>query len=241
MFRRADRRTKVGRSANGKRTDRVKKTERARMLRLRNQSKTLQEIALELGRNERTVSKQLEKAVKEKEQATTRDIIIKDALRKHFNALLDLLDRLETQVNEINDKRPIGIVRDAMQGTKEPSGLETGSFGGAKGYEGICKWEGKSGRIARFWLDVEEDRLFKYLRQHLEGEVVWRLYEEWKESVRHALEVFNALERKNMDGSKESILIVMTPIAECYDNLIEELIRVQHKQALPGKCDACPD
>jgi len=54
---------------DGKRTDRVKKAERERMLKLRNQGKTIQDMALELERSERTVSKQLQKVRNEKEQA----------------------------------------------------------------------------------------------------------------------------------------------------------------------------
>ena len=69
MGRKADRRIKIKRTADGKRTDRVRKAERERMQRLRNQGKTIEEIALELDRSERTVSKQLQKVRTDKEQA----------------------------------------------------------------------------------------------------------------------------------------------------------------------------
>lgn len=69
MGRKTDRRIKIRRTVDGKRTDRVKKAERERMLKLRNQGKTVEEIALELCRNERTVSKQLA------EERTMRQVI----------------------------------------------------------------------------------------------------------------------------------------------------------------------
>ncbi len=61
MNRKADRRIIIKRAADWKRTDRVKKAERERMLKLHNQGKTLEEIAGKLDRSERTVSKQLQK------------------------------------------------------------------------------------------------------------------------------------------------------------------------------------
>lgn len=48
---------------NGKRTDRVKIPERKRIQKLRAQGKTIEEIAHELGRSERTVSKQMQKTL----------------------------------------------------------------------------------------------------------------------------------------------------------------------------------
>lgn len=156
-----------------------------------------------------------------------------EAKLKHSSDLLTLLGRLESQVEKINGKRPLGILREGMRGSEFPSGLETGEYDN-------CKWEGKDGRITRLWLIVEEDRLFKYLRQHLEGETIWKLYEGWKESFRQAMEIFDDWERKNIGGDIKSVDEMLTPLEEHYDNLVEELLRIQQKSMLPGKCDCCP-
>jgi predicted transcriptional regulator len=207
------------------------------MLRLRSQGNTIEEIAQELNRNERTVSNQLKKAT----VLSTRAMIIEDAFREHSRDLLDLLTTLEGQVNDVTNKGPLGILRGGMRGTEFPSQLESGSYGGDKGPEGICRWEGRDGRITKFWLDVEEDRLFKYLRQHLQGESLWRLYKKWKESFRQSLETFNDWEQKNIGGDIKSVNEILTPIAKSYDNLMKELVIIQQKHILPGKCDCCPD
>ena len=58
MVRKVDLRIKRKYSTDDKRTDRVKKAERNRMVKLR-EEKTVEEIAAALKRSERTVSKQL--------------------------------------------------------------------------------------------------------------------------------------------------------------------------------------
>jgi hypothetical protein len=165
-----------------------------------------------------------------------------EAELKHSGDLLNLLGRFEAQVTEIHEKRPLGIRRGSSCGVNSESyPLESWSYPGDKYPEETCKWKWKDSRIAEFQLDVEEDRLFKYLRQHLEGENVWRLYEGWKESFRQALKIFDDWERKDIGGDHETIVNVITPIEDYYDNLMEDLLRIQQKRVLPGKCDCCPD
>ena len=70
------------------------------MLRLRNQGKTIEEIALELRRSERTVSKQLKKAQAEKEQtdgdrqASQKEIepLVLEAQKEHHAELRGLIE-----------------------------------------------------------------------------------------------------------------------------------------------------
>jgi len=99
MSRKTDRRKIIKRTVDGKRTDRVKKAERERMLRLRNQGKTMEEIALELDRSERTVSKQLQKAQTEKEQtdgssqASQKEIdpLVLEAQKEHLDEIRKII------------------------------------------------------------------------------------------------------------------------------------------------------
>ena len=93
MNRKSDNRIKVKRSEGGKRTDRVKKAEIERMSKLRDKGKTIIEIAGELKRNERTVSKQLTKA-KELRQQDKSDPLILKARERHFADLADAAGRL---------------------------------------------------------------------------------------------------------------------------------------------------
>ena len=94
MSRKTDRRKIIKRTADGKRTDRVKKAERERMLRLRNQGKTMEEIALELDRSERTVSKQLQKAQTDGSSQTSQkevDPLVAKAQEQHLDEICSLI------------------------------------------------------------------------------------------------------------------------------------------------------
>ena len=105
MGRKADRRIKIRRTVDGKRTDRVKKAERERMLRLRNQGKTIEEIALELDRSERTVSKQLAKGgsqVSQKEEKRIQPWIEKAKQEGTIRHFTDLADTAEILANNMN-------------------------------------------------------------------------------------------------------------------------------------------
>ena len=95
MDRKADRRIKTRRTMDGKRTDRVKKAERERMLRLRNQDKTIEEIALELDRSERTVSKQLAEGRSQTSQKEV-DPLVQEAKREHLSEIRNLIQEWRT-------------------------------------------------------------------------------------------------------------------------------------------------
>ncbi len=93
MGRKTDNRIKMKHSADGKRTDRVKKAEREYMVKLRDKGKTIEEIANERGRNPRTVSKQLAKAKVLHQRDKTDPLIIK-ARERHFADLADAISYL---------------------------------------------------------------------------------------------------------------------------------------------------
>ena len=85
MNRKSEKREKITRSVDDKRTDRVKKSEVRKMLKLREKEKPIAEIADRLKRSERTVSKHLEKA-KSSHQQNERmlDPIAIEAKKKHI-------------------------------------------------------------------------------------------------------------------------------------------------------------
>jgi len=80
-------------SADGKRTDRVKKAEREHMVRLRNKGKSVADIAGELERSERTVSKQLAKENALGKQYKLSPFIL-ESRKEHFNYLADIVNEL---------------------------------------------------------------------------------------------------------------------------------------------------
>jgi len=150
MGRKADRRIKIRRTADGKRTDRVRKAERERMLRLRNQGKTIEEIALELDRSERTVSKQLQKAQTEKEQtdgssqASQKEIgpLVLEAQKKH-------LSNLHTVIEEWQCSLFIPLPREVSREYRHPVS------------------------------EVKEQRLFERLREHISNPMLWVYHWLW--------------------------------------------------------------
>ena len=107
MDRKIDKRIKAKKSADGKRTDRVKKVEREHMVKLRDKGKTIAEIAGECKRNERTVSKQLSKA-EESRQRNERmfDPIISEAKKKHFIDMAAIADSLLSNGLDLVRKHP---------------------------------------------------------------------------------------------------------------------------------------
>ena len=107
MGKNSNKRIKVKLSEDGKRSDRVKKTERERMLRLRGMGKTIEEIALELGRDSRTVSKQLAKAESSRQQNKKMfDPIIIEAKKKHIADMLAIAEELLANGLDIVRKHP---------------------------------------------------------------------------------------------------------------------------------------
>ncbi len=122
MSRKADRRIKIRRTVDGKRTDRVKKAERERMLRLRNQGKTVEEIALELGRSERTVSKQLAKGGSQVSQKEVGPNLVK-AKEAHMNEIRSFAKQWGTalrtpEIQDLDNLRRLweqGIPTDAIE------------------------------------------------------------------------------------------------------------------------------
>lgn len=142
MGSKADRRIKIRRSADGKRTDRVKKAEREHMLRLRSHDKTVEEIALELGRSERTVSKQLQKArTAEEQQLPTQkqkqaDPFVEEAQKEHIASIRAIIEEWQRYLFT-------PLPREVDEKYRHPVS------------------------------EVEEQRLFKRLREHINNPILW--------------------------------------------------------------------
>lgn len=102
-----DRRLKVKMSpVTRKRTDRVKKAERDRMVKLREKNKTIEDIAWLVNRSERTVSKQLKKA--ETLQSTSRplDPLVPQRKAEHFSYMAEIAKGiLTTTLYDLEDVR----------------------------------------------------------------------------------------------------------------------------------------
>lgn len=97
MAAKIDRRLKVKNSpVTGKRTDRVKKAERDRMVKLREKDRTVEQIALTLNRSVRTVSKQLKKAGTSERTSATLDPLILQRKAEHFAYMAEIANGLLT-------------------------------------------------------------------------------------------------------------------------------------------------
>lgn len=172
MDRKADRRIKIRRTADGKRTDRVKKAERERMLRLRNQDKTVEEIAGGLSRSERTVSKQLRKAQAEKEQEHRSS----QASQKEVDP--NLVKAKEAHMNEIRN-----FVK--QWGTA----LRTPEIQDLYNLRNLRKlWEQDIPTDA-----VENNLLFGCVREHLPFPTLWQDYANWVETYHRFLDKSKSL------------------------------------------------
>lgn len=158
MSRKTDHRKIIKRTADGKRTDRVKKAERERMLRLRNQDKTIEEIALELDRSERTVSKQLQKAQagKKQEDGSTQtsqkevDPLIAKAQEEHLAEICGLIEKWKDAVRTPQ-------IDEVSLNTLLPT------------------------------YDIEANPLFQYLREHLPNRNLWDNYSCWASKLNEYL------------------------------------------------------
>jgi transcriptional regulator len=85
MSRKSEKRDIISRSVDGYRTDRVKRSEFRKMLKLWEKGKTIADIAHQLKRSERTVSKHLEKAkasIRQNERML--DPLVIEAKKKHI-------------------------------------------------------------------------------------------------------------------------------------------------------------
>jgi hypothetical protein len=94
MARRIDQRLKMKRSTDDRRTDRVKKAERERMVKLHDKGMTIEGIAYELKRSERTVSKQLKKASTPEQTSTTADPLVLQRKAEHFAYMAEIANGL---------------------------------------------------------------------------------------------------------------------------------------------------
>ena len=146
----ADHRIIIKRTNDGKRTDRVKKAERERMLKLRNQGKTLEEIAGELDRSERTVSKQLAGGSSQTSQKEV-DSLLPKAREEHMTEIRILIE----QWLEVIPNDPPGVI-ELDQWSFNRWGLPTGVSSITGNYQ------------------------FKLLKEHLPYESFWNNYSEWE-------------------------------------------------------------
>ena len=200
-------------------------------------SKDVQKGKLDKSPDARTIRRWLSE-LREETRVTA---ILPDALIKHNADLMKILKGLETQAHEISEKSPLVILRDAMhymtkelqEGSKPPPLNERWE------YKDVCKFEWTDGHVTVFWLTVEEDPSFKYLRQHLAGQSVWRQYVKWKELMQQHLDIYYSWERK--DESTYGLVSKMSSdLAECSSDMMAQLLQVRLKGILPGRCDTCP-
>ena len=159
MSRKADRRIKIRRTIDGKRTDRVKSAERERMLRLRNQGKTVEEIALELRRSERTVSKQLQKARTEKEQTNGSS----QSSQKEVNPLLTKVREEHMAEIRILIEQWLEVIPNDPPGVTE-----------------LGQWSFNRWGLPTGVNSITGNYQFKLLREHLPYENFWNNYSEWE-------------------------------------------------------------
>ncbi len=129
----------------------------------------------------RTVKKGIEEARRERDAHIAQVELLKDALRKHQDALLGIIDDLLSALVV-----PPPNLQFGWQGDDSPLRIQL--TGGAASYEGE--------RRCTVAPNAEDKPMWELLREHLKRDRMWSVLARWKEALAVHLEARVALKRK---------------------------------------------
>jgi len=161
-----------------------KESDRVKWLELSNSGKTEKWIANNYKCDPRTVRRGIEEARRKQDVVLARRELVKDALRKHQNDLLDELDRISTNLflpPEGYVAISWGLGGDSILAESETAvgGEQTGEFP-------------KLAMVGR----GEEGAVRRLLRQHLKNDRLWKMLAQWEKAYAAHLTARIILQRK---------------------------------------------
>jgi len=174
-------------------------------------------------------------------QLVAREPVNHPSSQAHWLPLFDLLRRFREQVEEVSKRGPFGILTSGnlWLASSRLGVLEDGGYPAEPGSE-VLKWEESGERGLTLWLAAEEDRSFKYLQQHLEGEGDWKAYKEWKGVFREALMRFYEWEITGEHADPDEVQIIAGRLDDAAEKLLDALTKLELRRTFESQCDACP-
>jgi len=174
------------------------------------------------------------KKVLEERIKANQDPLMLEALRKHFDELYSLIDKLEHQIRLIDEFGPGYKVQWKLLDDYE--GYRFSRIGeDVTTRLRICNQE-----VVKFYLEIEtSEPLFPCIRNHLPSKI-WTMYEEWKKLCRSSLQsdLNYVLDKTTWDGDLAVKLVDQQ--TDAGEALISALSIARLRRVFPGKCDACP-
>ncbi len=197
------------------RTDRVKRREREKILRLHEDGHSNLEIAVKLKRTPKTVGRVLNSAKKQALDIYATNGHVED-MRKVVRQWTKQLYYADTQ--EEADILYIPNLFRPIDGTFGPH------------QRGDVKWRVGSDGSVELWFEMEEHRLFGAVREHLKDTELLEHYEEFKSCLADGVSKASR-ERKTIDVGSNAHLL---------NQVREETETLLESHRFPGRCPKCP-
>lgn len=165
------------------------------------------------------------------EQADLQDPLVADALIQHYNDLRSVVKKLHSTIQTVFQEVSYDL---AGVNKFEYVQVNNSDFWNVnRNWGSIIVQDGRKATIS---LNIETDYLFAFLKQHLQQEGVWPVYDNWKEVTQQFIfSCFDA--HKAVDSRQPDGMILFTAL----ENLLEKLEVIFARRIFnQSRCDACP-
>lgn len=145
------------------------------------EGETEAQIARSERKDQRTVRGAIERVRRERDLALVRRDALRDSYRRHLDDLLDMLDNLNGVIGPPPDELPL-----RHPGSQQP--VEWSLCGcrvicaGTENPQVICP--------------LEDKLIFRLLREHLQGDQLWRYFDAWKRQLGQVVESYLRLSER---------------------------------------------